>query len=344
LKRYNVAVVGATGLVGREVLNVLAERQFPVGKLTPLASEDSVGMIVEFKDEPHVVQRVSDETFEGIDFAIFAAGNRASARYAPVAAKAGATVIDNSSYFRMDPQVPLIIPEINGQQVFEHKGIIANPNCSTVQLVMVLYPLQREFGVRRAVVSTYQSVSGTGKRAFDELAEQSVALLSLKEAKVEVYPYRIGFNLLPQIGQIDEDGYSEEERKLKLETAKILGTDDILISPTCVRVPVFNCHSQAVHFELKSAATPRQVADVLSHFAGVAVIDGYLGVEPTKEEDGSKAPFYPLPSECSDRDEVFVGRIRQDDTVENGISLWSVMDNLRKGAALNAVQIAEMLF
>ncbi len=343
MNRQNVAVVGARGLVGKEVLNILEERDFPLRKLTPLATEESVGTIVEFRGEPYVVHRLEKDAFDSVDFAIFAASCEASAEYAPVAAKAGAIVIDNSAHFRMAPDVPLVVPEINGQSAHEHKGVIANPNCSTIQLLMVVHPLDLKFGVRRVVVSTYQSVSGSGKKALDELANQSLAMLSLKEPTVEAYPHRIGFNLLPHIGDFDDDGYSGEETKLKREAAKILGRDDVLISPTCVRVPVFNCHCQSLNITLKSRASCEEVRDALSNFPGVEVIDGVLESRlgmANREEDVND---YPLPSQCSDRDEVFVGRIRLDDTVEFGVNLWSVMDNLRKGAALNAIQIAELL-
>jgi len=341
MKRHNVAVVGATGLVGKEVLNILEERDLPLRKLTLLATKESVGTIVEFRGEPYVVNHLDKDAFENVDFAIFTASCEASAEYAPMAAKAGAIVIDNSAHFRMEPDVPLVVPEINGQSAHDHNGIIANPNCSTIQLLMVLRPLDLKFGVRRVVVSTYQSVSGSGKKALDELADQSLAMLSLKEPTVEAYPHRIGFNLLPHIGDFDDDGYSAEEIKLKLETAKILGRDDILISPTCVRVPVFNCHCQVLNITLKSRASCEEVRDALSNFPGVEVVDGVL--ESRLGAGASGENNYPLPSECTDRDEVFVGRIRLDDTVEFGVNLWSVMDNLRKGAALNAVQIAELL-
>ncbi len=247
MKRYVVAVVGATGLVGREVLNVLEQRRFPLRKLIPLATQESVGAIIEFAGEPYIVNRLEKDAFENVNFAIFAASCEASADYAKVAAKAGAIVIDNSSHFRMAPDVPLIVPEINATAARDHKGIIANPNCSTIQLLMALYPLDARFGIQRAVVSTYQSVSGSGKKALDELADQSLAMLSLKEPTVEAYPHRIGFNLLPHIGDFDDDGYSEEETKLRRETAKILGRNDIFISPTCVRAPVFNCHCQSLN-------------------------------------------------------------------------------------------------
>jgi len=342
LKEYTVAIVGATGLVGKEVLNILQERKFPIKRLIPLATEESVGTIVEFREEPLIVQRLEEDVFEAVDFAVFAATIEASEEFAPAAVRAGAIVVDNSAHFRMKSDVPLVIPEINGQQVWEHKGIIANPNCSTIQLLMALYPLDRAFGVEKVVVSTYQSVSGTGKHALQELAEQSISLLSMKEPKCEVYPKRIGFNLLPHIGDFDQNGYSEEERKLRLETAKIMNRDDILISPTCVRVPVFNCHSQSLNITLKSSATRKQVHDALSEFPGVEVWDA-LSLDGERKEHDEESELYPVPSECTDRDEVFVGRIRLDDTASSGVCFWSVMDNLRKGAALNAVQILEML-
>lgn len=341
MKPLSVAVVGATGLVGREVLNILEERDFPLPKLAPLATEESVGAIVEFRGEPFVVGRLEESAFEGIDFVIFAATCEASAEYAPKAAQAGAIAIDNSAHFRLQPHVPLVVPEINGQSAHDHKGIIANPNCSTIQLLMVLHPLDLKFGVSRVVLSTYQSVSGSGKDAIDELADQSLAMLSLKEPTIEVYPHRIAFNLLPHIGDFDDEGYSVEENKLKGEAAKILGRDDILISPTCVRVPLFSCHSQSVNITLKSRASCKEVREVLSAFPGVKVVDAVLDSRLSSRKNGEDD--YPLPSECSDRDEVFVGRIRLDDTVEFGLNLWSVMDNLRKGAALNAVQIMELL-
>ncbi|MBN1592530.1 MAG: aspartate-semialdehyde dehydrogenase, partial [Candidatus Coatesbacteria bacterium] len=275
-----------------------------------------------------------------VEFAIFAATSEASAEFAPIAAKAGAIAIDNSAHFRLTPGVPLIVPEINAKSINGHSGIIANPNCSTIQLLMVLYPLERKFGVRRAVVSTYQSVSGSGKMALDELAHQSLAMLTLRELKVEVYPHRIGFNLIPCIGEFDADGYSVEETKLKRETAKILDRSDDIISPTCIRVPVFNCHSQSLSIELKSRASCGEVREVLSEFPGVAVSDAFLDSRLGVPSTGAD---YPMPSDCSEQDDVVVGRIRLDKTVEYGINLWSVTDNLRKGAALNAIQIAELL-
>ncbi|HUT04321.1 MAG TPA: aspartate-semialdehyde dehydrogenase [bacterium] len=341
MKQFNVAVVGATGLVGKEVLAVLEQRDLPIRKIIPLATEESVGTIMEFAGEPHVVGRLDSDAFEDVDFAIFTATCEVSEKFAPVAAKSGAVVIDNSAHFRMAPNVPLVIPEINGNLARRHDGIIANPNCSTIQLLMVLHPINVEFGVKRAIVSTYQSVSGSGKRALDELAAQSLAMLTLKEPVVKEYPYRIAFNLLPQIGDFDEQGYSVEERKLVDETAKILGQPNILISPTCIRVPVFHCHSQSLNISLKSRASRKDVRDALSAFPGLKVVDGVLTARVGDSEGDEND--YPLPSECSEQDEVFVGRIRLDDTVEFGVNLWSVMDNLRKGAALNAVQILELL-
>nr|HDM59432.1 aspartate-semialdehyde dehydrogenase [Bacillota bacterium] len=341
MKQFNVVVVGATGLVGKEVLAVLEQRDFPVRKLTPLATEESVGTIVEFAGEPYVVGRLEDDSFENVDFAIFTATCDVSKKFARVAAKSGAVVIDNSAHFRMAPDVPLIIPEINGELAHQHNGIIANPNCSTIQLLMALYPINAEFGVQRVVVSTYQSVSGSGKRALDELADQSLAMLTLKEPVVKQYPHRIAFNLLPQIGDFDDDGYSVEERKLMHETAKILGERNFPVSPTCIRVPVFYCHSQSLNIVLKSRASRDDIREALSAFPGVKVVDGLLAPQPGHSAE--ELDDYPLPSECCGQDEVLVGRIRLDETVEFGVNLWSVMDNLRKGAALNAVQILELL-
>ena len=329
--KYVVAVVGATGAVGNEMVNTLDERDFPVESLRLFASERSVGKIMEFRDTEIPVETLNNRSFEGIDIALFSAGAERSKIWAPVAAKSGCVVVDNSSQWRMDPEVPLVVPEINPDDLKWHKGIIANPNCSTIQMVVVLKPLHDAAMIKRVVVTTFQSVSGTGQKAIDELLQQTTDLLNFREVKCNVYPHQIAFNVLPHIDKFLENGYTKEEMKMVNETRKILGDDSIRITATTVRVPVFRCHSESVNIETGRKLTANEVRAVLSEAPGLIVFDA-----PDKN-------IYPLPIDVDGKDETYVGRIREDESIENGINMWIVSDNLRKGAALNAVQIAEKL-
>jgi len=326
MKAYDVAVVGATGLVGRTMMRVLEERKFPVNRLLPLASERSAGKMVTFNGKSIEVQKLTAERFKGIHFALFSAGASVSKEFAPHAVKAGAVVIDNSSAFRMDDDVPLVVPEVNRHQAFHHKGIIANPNCSTIQMVVVLKPLHDRFNIKRVVVSTYQSVTGAGQRAVMQL-EDEVAKRPLREKK---FPHPIAFNCLPHIDVFFDDGYTKEEVKMKLETKKIMEAD-IPVTATTVRVPVMGGHSESVNLEFTKECSVKEVQEILQRSPGVIL------------QDDPAHNIYPMPLNAFDRDEVFVGRIRKDDTVPHGINLWIVSDNVRKGAATNAVQIAEVL-
>ncbi len=330
---YNIAVAGATGMVGAEILKILEERDFPVGELTLLASERSAGSKLEFKGEEIVVKLLDDEDFEGVDIGLFSPGGSVSAIYAPKAASAGAVVIDNTSHFRMDPDVPLVVPEVNPEALcgYVRKNIVANPNCSTIQMVVALKPIHDRAHIERIVVSTYQAVSGAGKDAVDELSKQTRALFSMKDVKNKVFPHRIAFNCLPQIDVFDSDGYTKEEVKMVNETRKIFGDESIGISATAVRVPVFIGHSESINIETEDAISPDEVRELLASAPGVRVVD-----DPSKE-------LYPMALDAATKDDVLVGRIRADESVENGINMWVVSDNLRKGAALNAVQIAELL-
>lgn len=331
--KYNIAVVGASGAVGAEMVKVLEERNFPVGKLLPLASERSVGKFVEFRGENIAVEELKPDSFREIDVALFSAGGAVSREFAPIAAEAGAVVIDNTSAFRMDKDVPLVVPEVNSEDIagFKARRIIANPNCSTIQMIVALGPLHARAHITRVVVSTYQSVSGAGLSAMEELSKQSVALFSQGECKVEAFPHRIAFNCIPHIGKFLEDGSTEEEVKMVTETKKILHDSSIRIAATCVRVPVFCGHSESVNLEFEDPIDPDEVREILSLAPGVEVID-----DPNLCR-------YPLAVSATGKDSVYVGRIRRDPTVPNGLAMWIVADNLRKGAALNAVQIAEIL-
>lgn len=328
---YNVAVVGATGAVGTEMFSVLEERKFPVDEVRPLASSKSAGGTVSFAGDDVTVKLLTRDSFQGIDVALFSAGAGVSKEYAPVAVKAGAVVIDNSSAWRMDPDVPLVVPEVNPRDLKAHQGIIANPNCSTIQMVVVLKPLHDRAVITRVVVSTYQSVSGTGKEAMDELAEQCRQLLSFGDVKSKVYPHQIAFNCLPHIDEFESSGYTREEMKMVNETRKILGDRSIGVSATTVRVPVFVGHAESVNVETKKKLSVEETRAILSTAPGVQLYD-----------DPSRG-LYPLQVRAAGTDAVFVGRIREDETIPNGLNLWVVADNLRKGAALNAVQIAEEL-
>jgi aspartate-semialdehyde dehydrogenase len=330
-EKYVVAVVGATGAVGNEMIAVLEERDFPVDSIRLFASERSEGIRLQFKGQEIPVETLKEDSFQGIDIALFSAGAERSKIWAPIAAKSGCVVIDNSSQWRMDPEVPLVVPEVNPHDLKWHKGIIANPNCSTIQMVVALKPIHDVAKIKRVVVTTFQSVSGTGKKAMDELLQQTVDLLNFKEIKIQVYPHQIAFNVLPHIDKFLENGYTKEEMKMVNETKKIMGDPSIKVTATTVRVPVFRGHSESVNIETERKLTTQEVREILSKAPGIVVIDN-----PEKNE-------YPLPIYASGRDEVFVGRIREDESIENGINMWVVSDNLRKGAALNAVQIAEEL-
>jgi aspartate-semialdehyde dehydrogenase len=333
MKTYHVAVVGATGAVGNEMIKTLEERNFPVGKLKLLASERSIGKDLEFKGNSIPVEVLTEDSFEGVQIGLFSAGGSVSEKYAPIAAKAGCIVIDNTSAFRMVPDIPLVVPEVNPEAIAQYKtkGIIANPNCSTIQMVVALKPIHDAVRIKRIVVSTYQAVSGTGKKAIEELSLQTRALMSGKEAVVKVYPHRIAFNCLPQIDVFIENGYTKEEMKMINETKKIFNDDSIGVTATTVRVPVFFGHSESVNIETEKKITPQEVRDLLTHAPGVRVVDN-----PSKKE-------YPLAIDAAGGDDTLVGRIREDESIPNGINMWVVADNIRKGAALNAVQIAEIL-
>lgn len=330
---YKIAVVGATGNVGREILKILAERKFPVREMVALASAESLGKEVSFGEEEILrVGVLDDYDFSGTDIALFSPGSAVSKIHAPRAAASGCVVIDNTSHFRMLPDIPLVVPEVNPHALegFRKRNIIANPNCSTIQMVVALKPLHDAAGIKRIVVSTYQSVSGAGKEAMDELYDQTKLLYIHEHKEPKKFTKRIAFNVIPHIDSFMEDGFTKEEIKIVNETKKILDPE-IEVSATCVRVPVFIGHSESVNIELESPLSAEEATDILEEAPGVVVIDG--------RKDGG----YPTPAECAGEDAVFVSRIRRDPTVENGLNLWIVSDNLRKGAALNAVQIAEEL-
>ena len=325
-----VAVVGATGAVGPEVLAILADRGFPAAEVVPFASARSAGSRVGFAGEQLEVRELTDDSLAGFDLALFSAGAGTSRRYAPEAVKRGCMVIDKSSAFRMDPQVPLVVPEVNPDAAEGHRGIISNPNCSTIQLVVALKPLHDRARIRNVTVATYQAVSGTGKRAMEELRDQSQAALGGGDVQASVYPHPIAFNVLPHCDAFDGPDTFEETKLIK-ETHKILGDDSIGISATCVRVPVWRSHSEAVWIETEQPLTAGEARQLLEGAPGVRVVD-----DPS-------AAGYPTPSEAAGGDDVLVGRIREDGSRRNGLALWVVADNLRKGAALNGVQIAELL-
>ena len=330
---FNVAVAGATGAVGNQMLACLEEREFPVKDLKLLATARSAGRKLRFRGAQIPVEELTDASFKGVDIGIFSAGGVASLKFAPAAARAGCVVVDNSAAWRMDPDVPLVVPEVNPQAIarYTSKGIIANPNCSTIQMVVALAPIHRKVGIRRIVVSTYQAVSGTGKKAIDELHDQTKAMLNFIEPKERVYPHRIAFNCLPHIDIFLENGYTKEEMKMVDETRKILEDDTIGITATTVRGPVFFSHSESVNVEMRQPMTAREVRALLEAAPGVKVVD-----DPSQN-------LYPLAIDAAGQDETLVGRIRTDESIANGINLWVVSDNIRKGAATNAVQIAEIL-
>jgi aspartate-semialdehyde dehydrogenase len=328
---YRVAVVGATGAVGAEMIEILDERKFPVEALFPLASARSAGGTVLFQGQDVIVEELTNESFKGIDIALFSAGADVSREYAPIAAKAGAVVIDNSSAWRMDKDVPLVVPEVNPHDVEHHQNIIANPNCSTIQMVVALKPLHDRVRIKRIIVTTFQAVSGTGKDAMDELMDECRDLLSFRAAEPKVYPYQIAFNCLPHIDDFLPSGYTKEEMKMVNETRKIMGDALIQVTATTVRVPVYVGHSEAVNIETEHKITANEARALLSIAPGVVLYD-----DPEHK-------IYPMPLDVAGKDEVYVGRIREDESIPNGLNLWVVADNLRKGAATNAVQIAELL-
>lgn len=326
-----VAVVGATGAVGREMLKTLNERSFPATRIRALASERSQGSRVEYGDRELVVEKLEEDSFRDVNLALFSAGGSTSLKYAPHAAHAGCVVIDNSAAWRMDPRCPLVVPEVNAYALEKQEGIIANPNCSTIQMVLVLKPLHDAATLERVVVSTYQAVSGTGQKGIEELERQVRDLFNGREPENKVYPARIAFNVLPQIDIFMDNDYTKEEMKMVNETVKILDDPAVKVTATCVRVPVFYSHAEAVNIQTEKKLDAKTARAILAQAPGVQVLDN--------PAEG----IYPMPVDSAGEDEVFVGRIREDNTIKNGLNLWIVADNLRKGAALNAVQIAEAL-
>jgi len=331
---YKVAIAGATGAVGETLLAILAERNLPASELVPLASERSAGSRVAFREKQLLVQDLDKYDFTGTDIALFSAGGSVSAKYAPRAAAAGCVVVDNTSHFRYDDDIPLVVSEVNPHAIARYttRGIIANPNCSTMQMLVALAPIHREAGITRINVATYQSVSGAGRSGLEELGKQTADMLNFREVAPKKFQAQIAFNLIPQIDDFQPNGYTKEEMKLVWETRKILEDDSIMVNPTAVRVPVFYGHSEAVHLETRTPITVERVRELLSSAPGVTVVDEH------------KPGGYPTPvTHAAGKDDVFVGRIRADISHPNGMNLWVVSDNIRKGAALNAVQIAELL-
>ncbi len=326
MRKYRVAIVGIRGAVGQEMLKILEERRFPAEELRVMSFHPEDCPVYRFHDRDIRATKLTHDAFKGIEIGLFSPGAAVSKEYAPSAVKAGAVVIDNTSQFRMDPEVPLVVPEVNPQDIFRHKGIIANPNCSTIQMVVALKPLHDYARIKRIVVSTYQSVSGAGSEAISELAKQEDGDLSVKK-----FPYQIFHNLIPHIDIPQPDLYTKEEVKMLNETQKIMGDDTIKVTATCVRVPVVRAHSEAVNIETEKKITREKAIELLSKAPGVCVLDDI------------ENNVYPVPLEAEGKDETFVGRIREDDTVDFGLNMWIVSDNLRKGAALNAIQIAEEL-
>ena len=328
-----MAVVGATGAVGEQMREILEERLFPVGELRLLASERSAGQTLEFRGKHIRVEALREDSFRGIDIALFSAGGSVSDKFAPLAVAAGGVVVDNTARFRMEPDVPLVVPEVNPNEIprYKHRGIVANPNCSTIQMVVALKPIHDAARIKRVVVSSYQSASGAGRKAMDELSQQTVALFNGKEIKKEKFPHQIAFNCIPHIDAFVDGGYTKEEMKMINETRKILGEPSLSITATAVRVPVFCGHSESVNIETERKLTAKDVQALLREAPGILLCD-----DPEKN-------IYPTAIDAVGKDATLVGRIREDDSVANGINLWIVADNLRKGAALNAVQIAEIL-
>lgn len=333
MKKYNVAVVGATGAVGETLISILEERNFPVNELYPLASERSAGKKIQFQGKTVTIQNLAEFDFSKADIGLFSAGGSISEEYAEKAGKAGCIVIDNTSHFRREPDIPLVVPEVNPEAIanYGNRNIIANPNCSTIQMLVALKPIHDKAKIKRINVATYQAVSGTGKEAIEELASQTAALLNGRDVECEVYPKQIAFNALPHIDVFLENGYTKEEMKMVWETKKIMD-ESIEVNPTCVRIPVFFGHSEAVHLETEQPLSVEEARELLSKAPGVVVID--------ERKDGG----YPTAvTDSAGKDDVAVGRIRQDITHPNGLDLWIVGDNVRKGAALNSIQIAEVL-
>lgn len=329
MKGFNVAIVGATGLVGQEFIKVLDQRKFPIANITLWASDRSAGKKLFVGHQEVLVKETNNDSFSGIDIALFSAGAEISKQFAPIAAKAGALVIDNSAAWRMDTKIPLVVPEVNVEDIKWHHGIIANPNCSTIQMVVALNPLHKVNPIKRIIVSTYQSVSGTGAAAMEELTNQCRLVLDGQNVVPHVYPHQIAFNLLPEIDVFLDNGYTKEEWKMVDETIKIMHLENTAISATCVRVPVFVSHSEAVNIQFYNAMSPDEARSILAKAPGVKVID-----DP-------HVSLYPQPWLAAGTDDVYVGRIRTDVSTTDGLVMWVVSDNLRKGAALNAVQIAE---
>lgn len=329
----NLAIAGVTGAVGQEFLAILEERNFPFDSLKMLASSRSAGKEIEFKNKKYTVEELTTDSFEGIDIALFSAGGARSKEFAPVAVKAGTVVVDNSSAFRMDPEVPLVIPEINPEQIKKNKGIIANPNCSTIIGIVPVWPLHKANPVKRMIVSTYQAASGAGYAAMVELEEQSREILEGKEPTCKAFPYQIAFNVFCHNSALGANGYNEEEMKMVKETRKIFGCPDIAITCTCIRIPVMRAHCESINLEFTDPITADEVRSLLSTAPGVSVLD---------DRENNR---FPMPIDASGKDDIFVGRIRQDESVPDnrGINIWVAGDQLRKGAALNAVQIAEKL-
>lgn len=332
-KKFNIAVAGATGAVGNQMITCLEERNFPVKSIKFLASSRSAGRKLRFRGDLVEVEELTENSFKGVDIALFSAGGGTSTKFAPFAAKDGCVVIDNSSAWRMDPDVPLVVPEVNPHAVaqYTNKGIIANPNCSTIQMVVPLNPIHKKCGIKRIVVSTYQAVSGTGKKAIDELFDQTRAMINFIDYKINVYPHRIAFNCLPHIDVFLENGYTKEEMKMVDETRKIMEDDTIGVTATTVRVPVYFSHSESINIETREHISADEVKSLLENEPGIKVVD-----DPKKN-------IYPLAIDAAGQDLTFVGRIRDDESIPNGINMWVVADNIRKGAATNTVQIAEIL-
>lgn len=330
MKEITIAVVGATGAVGQEILKVIEERKVPFKELKMLASARSAGTTIDFMGKTYTVEETTEDSFAGVDVALFA-GGPASRAFGRLAQAKGTVVIDNSSTFRLEPDVPLVVPEVNPEALKNHQGLIANPNCSTILMVSALYPIYQKSRIKRVIVSTYQAVSGAGKEAIDELAQQSQQYLAGEEIKPEVFGYQIAYNLIPHIDVWMEDDYTKEEMKLVYETQKIFGDKEIGITPTAVRVPVFRSHSESIYIETEEPVSPEEARELLAQAPGVVVMDN------------PKENVYPMPLYSADTDEVYVGRIRKDTTNDHALNLWAVFDQLRKGAATNAVQILETL-
>ena len=330
-RKYNVAILGATGAVGTELLALLEQRNFPLDKLKILASERSAGKSISFAGENLIIEAVTDSSFDNVDIVLASAGGSISKQWLPIAVKAGAVSIDNSSAFRMHPDVPLVVPEVNPEAAALHKGIIANPNCTTILLTVAIYPLHQVQPIKRIVAATYQSASGAGARAMEEVKVQAQAILNDEPAWPEIFPYPLAFNLFPHDSPMTDNSYCEEEMKMVNETRKIFGNQDIRITATCVRVPVLRAHSEAINLEFAHPFNPDKAREILATAPGVKLV-----------EDFSKN-YFPMPIDASGKDDVLVGRIRQDISHPNGLELWLCGDQIRKGAALNAVQIAELL-